>query len=866
MMSPFNPPTTALTAGPLRLTFPTSARVPSLNLRPGANTVDVTVTNFTGTLTFELIPQSVCSSPMLSPPEPLTQPPCHSSPPPSQHVDHQQSKPLHDASSQQPTFTCASQDSAVVSAATSVPTPTSSQPVATTSQALSVSMPTSMTMPLSSSQPSFDLAPVSDFHGSGAGVLNSSSAASQPISMHMLKPLSDPLASSDFPPSSSGTRPNSDVAATLFDPLPLSRPASNIVPTGSGHTSALPESQFPDSIPGSQTDGDSQTLVPCTPPPMPHFPGASMIDVPESPPLSDDEEEAAAPETEEVSGDMRSEENTEQHGANRKSQRKYPSLLRSINESNRMKSKADRIVHHLSALARVESRPHKHGKRVRFDENPIIVGSPPLKKPALAPAEPDPFTPPRTAKGRTAVASSPSPNKSTEVLPKPGPDSPVTPDNPRTLPSLHSSPVPLQKVSKILPVETNSVPRTCEKNWELEHKKADVGDPNSPSSPPGKAVAEPDTVAESVSHANPEPNRSQTPSQPLVPTPTCSPGQGCPWVSVETAPEGRPEARWGATLTALDGDNLLLVGGESNSDKFFRDATIYNVSEQVWIHDESRPPAMPSARAWHSSTRLDDVLFVFGGETTDSDNDDRQQTNSALVYDRTYRTWYTPSISGSAPTPRAGHCGALIPNTRNIAVFGGINGNKWMNDLFILHDLCEWKKVRLSSIKSARPSPRSYASLTPAAGYLVLFGGNNKSKCFNDVYFYVNETSLWVEPVVLGRSPKPRTGHCAVASKDGKSVIVYGGWDDQGKERIFYSDVWALRIESQTECHWSCIYAGNNAGSTPGPRAGAAMCSGIGKDDGELLLFGGWHQIKCFNDLTRLEIAANGRVRACSTR
>lgn len=758
----------------------------------------------------------------------------------------------------------------MLGAPASVPPP--SQPVATASQAPPVSMPMSMAMPLSTSQPSFDLAAVPDFHNGGAGVLNSSPAASQAISMHMLKPLDDPLASSHFPPPPSSTGTTTDVAAALFDPLPSSsiRPSTNIMPSGTGHMSALPESQFPDSIPGSQTDGDSQTLVPCTPPPMPHFPGANMIDVPESPPLSDEEEEDATPAINESPGKKTSEKSEEQQSASRKSQRKYPSLLRSINDSKRMKSKADKVVHHPSALARVESRPHKHGKRVRFDENPIIVGSPPLKKLALEPTDPDPFTPPRTPKSRTAPGSTSPAKISTNVFPTPGPDSPVTPDKARTSPSPQSSPVPMQKkVSKILSVETKSVKSdlgTCEKSGQVEDKKGEDGDPNSPSSPPAMAVAEPDTVTESVPDPNPELERSQTPFQSLIPTPTCSPGQGCPWVSVETTAEGRPEARWGATLTPLDGDNLLLVGGESNSDNFFRDAIIYNVSEQVWIHDESRPPPMPSARAWHSATQLDDVLFVFGGETRDNDNDDRHQTNSALVYDRTYRTWYTPSISGGAPTPRGGHCAALIPNTRNIAVFGGINGNKWMNDLYILHDLCEWKKVRLSSIKSARPSPRSYASLTPAAGYLVLFGGNNKSKCFNDVHFYVNETSLWVEPVVLGRSPKARTGHCAVASKDGKSVIVYGGWDDQGKERIFYSDVWALRIESQTECHWSCIYAGNNAGSTPGPRAGAAMCSGVGKDDAETLLFGGWHQIKCFNDLTRLEVAANGRVRACTTR
>ena len=331
------------------------------------------------------------------------------------------------------------------------------------------------------------------------------------------------------------------------------------------------------------------------------------------------------------------------------------------------------------------------------------------------------------------------------------------------------------------------------------------------------------------------------------------PSKPSPWQTVDLC-EGSPipGRRWGGTFTRMSDSSVILLGGESEMSGFYKEMMIYQPLKSRWYHASGDTPDIPGGgRAWHTATRVRDSILVFGGEK--EVNGEREQTNEALMYDSTYYCWYPPSFGGTPPMARAGHCAEIIPGTMHYVVFGGIHGKKWLNDLHVLTHLDAWTKVRLPS-KSARPAARSYATLTATCGFLVLFGGNNKTKCFNDVHLMAKDYS-WTEPVIMGRTPKPRTGHSAIPSKDGKSIIVYGGWDDQGKQRLFFSDVWELKIKSQTECQWVCLYPGDNATKTPGPRAGAAFCS-ANNDKDEMLLFGGWYQVAYYNDVTRLILSS----------
>lgn len=573
----------------------------------------------------------------------------------------------------------------------------------------------------------------------------------------------------------------------------------------------MPDSQLPDSSSQHAQNPDTNET-----PPLPHFiPASFLTRLPSASPPSVSSEE------ERLDKAQKEPESTPQRKPKKKSTPKK----------------------HPSVLARVESRKPKHGKRVRFDDN--LVSTPPRKKCAKLPSSPPSVGGSACSQVKRLTDSGKTKKSHLEDLEH-------VPSPPMSPPALSSQPDSKRSSSSEIPQGTSL--------HSSIGKKKPVG-----LSP--KQMTFEKLVPNEARSGNLAAEEAKN-----IPLPVVSPGPPSPWQVLDNSASSCPKPRWGATFTPLDKNTVLLVGGESDASGFFDDTIIYDVTNQSWVNDEKRPPPMPFSRSWHSATLIDHMVFIFGGEVEDEEgstdskgsDDERKQCNSALVYDSTYRTWYTPSLTGTPPAARAGHCAALIPGSRDVLVFGGTHKSRWLNDFYILEDLRNWIKPRISQ-KSVKPSQRSYATLTSVNNYVVLFGGNNKRRCLNDVFLFDSKSRSWVQPVILGQTPKARTGHCAVALRDGRGILIYGGWDDQGAERLFYSDVWMLRIDSKTECQWTCVYKGDNSTRNPGPRAGAAMCSGVGDHQDQTLLFGGWYQVNHYNDVVRLHVSQNGRVRSAST-
>jgi len=167
-----------------------------------------------------------------------------------------------------------------------------------------------------------------------------------------------------------------------------------------------------------------------------------------------------------------------------------------------------------------------------------------------------------------------------------------------------------------------------------------------------------------------------------------------------------------------------------------------------------------------------------------------------MVLDTEIFLWYPPAVSGKAPSARAGHSACLLglpkssdgggadacwadARVSELVVFGGTRGRSWDGGLHVLNcDRWEWARpkvrdlrpfeqapptpprllptltpplpLRLTHARGAQtfgpaPSPRSYHSATaicvasPAASEdrpsaMVLFGGNDGERTFNDVH------------------------------------------------------------------------------------------------------------------------------------
>lgn len=194
-------------------------------------------------------------------------------------------------------------------------------------------------------------------------------------------------------------------------------------------------------------------------------------------------------------------------------------------------------------------------------------------------------------------------------------------------------------------------------------------------------------------------------------------------------------------------------------------------------------------------------------------DDDRLQLSDVVVLDLQYGVFVdTPLISASVPSPRAGHSACLLGDGTSIFVGFGTGGGRWCRDYWILcTETLSWTKLKPKST-SSRPAARSYASTTTIEGEIMVFGGNDNNKSFNDIIIGRVEKKknggasiTWREPLVLGSlAPSPRTGHCATISADG-NLLIYGGWDDLGAQRLFFSDgMYSTnsQFQSPTKWHW----------------------------------------------------------------
>jgi hypothetical protein len=148
-------------------------------------------------------------------------------------------------------------------------------------------------------------------------------------------------------------------------------------------------------------------------------------------------------------------------------------------------------------------------------------------------------------------------------------------------------------------------------------------------------------------------------------------------------------------------------------------------------------------------------------------------------------------VTGDIPTGRSGHSASLLSD----------------HSL----DTTRWKWMTPPKIVGDAPRPRSYHTATSmvqgknvgtkevdtsATGvckdWIVVIGGNDHDSCFNSVHVLEIHGSCWswINPLVSGDIPSPRTGHVAELMEDGKTILIQGGWDpnaegDDDSEVIF---------------------------------------------------------------------------------
>ena len=190
-----------------------------------------------------------------------------------------------------------------------------------------------------------------------------------------------------------------------------------------------------------------------------------------------------------------------------------------------------------------------------------------------------------------------------------------------------------------------------------------------------------------------------------------------------------PPARQFHTSSIID-DKMYIFGG-GDGKYWLNDLLIFNLKTYEWEGPVETKGTAPSGRLQHAAIVYDKKIFIFGGEP-----DRYRQLNDLFYLDiknsggSSKMTWYKPKTYEPPPTPRVSATGWLVDS--EIYFFGGFDGVRWLNDLhtFCLKTMTWSKKLTYGD----KPSPRCRHSTNYLNGRLYIFGGNDWDKSFNNVH------------------------------------------------------------------------------------------------------------------------------------
>jgi len=283
-------------------------------------------------------------------------------------------------------------------------------------------------------------------------------------------------------------------------------------------------------------------------------------------------------------------------------------------------------------------------------------------------------------------------------------------------------------------------------------------------------------------------------------------------------------------MLILDTTNhrIIMFGGGAGAGNYFDD--VWEVRLDANGHGEwnrlapsgTAPPARFEASVVYDPVRHHMVVAAgFDGETYFNDVWTLDLTPGA-------ERWQQQQPTGTPPEPRSHACEVYCPDRRSLILHGGqsrstIHGDVWELEL----DSMVWRRVVLAD---SGPGPRSLSvgAYDSSAGQMVLFGGYDGSRFYNDVWglSLAPGQETWVELHVAGSTPAARGAPAAGFDVNSRRLFVGCGWDPD-----LLSDLYSLNLGTGvwTELHPS--------GEMPHPRRGPA---GVYEPYGNhLFVFGG---------------------------
>ncbi len=253
----------------------------------------------------------------------------------------------------------------------------------------------------------------------------------------------------------------------------------------------------------------------------------------------------------------------------------------------------------------------------------------------------------------------------------------------------------------------------------------------------------------------------------------------------------------------------------------------------------------PRSEAVMITDSINNRIILFGGDNRTMPGG--QAFNDVWALSLEYETWKPISIPGQSPMPRNMPAIGYDKNNCRMVIFGGFHLGTFLNDTWILNLTVGSESWSEATPGGTIPSPRSNAKgiIDPVNNRFIIFGGDNGSVCFNEVWSLSFDNWTWNQLFPTGTAPQARTAHSAIYDPNGHRIIIFGGRNYSNS----FNDVWALDLTAGSES-WHQLYP---SGIPPAHRSGHFCAYDAQKN--EMVVGFGWDvSFLYYNDIWALNL------------
>ncbi|KAL0483217.1 GalOx Ketch [Acrasis kona] len=223
-----------------------------------------------------------------------------------------------------------------------------------------------------------------------------------------------------------------------------------------------------------------------------------------------------------------------------------------------------------------------------------------------------------------------------------------------------------------------------------------------------------------------------------------------------------PDPRAAASMIEFEG-KLYIFGGSQGKQVFFGDLYSFSLETRQWTAVETFGELRPQRLCCHTSRRMGNDMYVFGGLTSNEQYENQKPNNTLWALNLNTKRWREVQSKGSLPAPRCNH--AMIAMEPSLIVAGGgdlMTKSDYDHHVYLFNTETEkWIKLTGFFGNNLPKCVGLSVAYNPKDRELLLFGGKNSTgelldglfsmPIHNDKNITSNVNELGATPVFAGK-------------------------------------------------------------------------------------------------------------------